>query len=313
MSELHTALEEYLAVCRALGFQLREEERALHNFVLFVEQEGASFITVDLALRWAMQPKNVLPAWWTKRLSMVRLFARYRSAEDPRTEIPPQGLLPHRYHRKTPYIYNDEEISRLIETAKQLQPATGLRPHTYSTLFGLLAVTGMRMRESIQLDRGDVDLTNGILTIHQTKFGKSRLVPIQPSTQLVLQQYESQRNRICSNPQDPSFFVSDHGTRLTGWTVRHTFVNVSCQIGLREPAKSHGHGPRLHDLRHAFAVRTIMNWYRAGLDVEQEMPKLATYLGHTHVNDTYWYLSAVPELMQLVTMRLELAEGGLFS
>lgn len=234
MSELHTALEEYLAVRRALGFQLREEERALHNFVLFVEQEGASFITVDLALRWAMQPKNVLPAWWTKRLSMVRLFARYRSAEDPRTEIPPQGLLPHRYHRKTPYIYNDEEISRLIETAKQLQPAVGLRPHTYSTLFGLLAVTGMRMRESIQLDREDVDLTNGVLTIHQTKFGKSRLVPIQPSTQRILRQYECQRNRICPNPQDPSFFVSDRGTRLTGCTVRHTFVKVSRRIGLRE-------------------------------------------------------------------------------
>jgi integrase len=308
MSDLQTALQEYLSIRRQLGFKLRDEETILSKFVRFLEQEGASFITRDMALRWAMQPKDVLPAWWARRLRIVRLFAQYQSAADPRTEIPPQGLLPYRYHRQAPYIYNDEEIKRLLEAAKQLPSKKGLRPYTYYTLFGLLAVTGMRMSESVGLQCKDVDLTQGILTIVQTKFGKSRRVPLHPSTQRVLQQYECQRNRICPNPQDTNFFVSDHGTRLTGWNVRNTFVKLSRQIGLRGPLASHG--PRLHDLRHGFAVRTILNWYREDIDVERQLPKLSTYLGHTHVNDTYWYLSAVPELMQLAIKRMEKAEGG---
>jgi len=309
MSKLHIALKDYLTLRRQLGFKLRDEGSLLPKFVLFVEQEGASFITKDLALRWAIQPKDALPAWWTARLRMVRRFVQYLSTTDPRTEIPPPGLLPHRYRRRPPYIYSDEEIKLLIEAAKQLSSTIGLRPYTYSTLFGLLAVTGMRVREPIHLHCKDVDLKQGVLTIHETKFGKSRLVPIHPSTQRILQQYECRRKRIYPNPLDPNFFMSDRGTRLTGWSVRNTFVKLSRQIGLRGPFDSHG--PRLHDLRHGFAVRTILNWYRAGIDdVERQIPKLATYLGHTHVNDTYWYLSAVPELMQLATMRLDNTEGG---
>ena len=303
MSELRTSLKDYLTVRRQLGFKLHDEGNFLPKFIFFVEQEGSSFITRDLALRWAMQPKDSLPAWWAARLRMVRRFAQYLSAVDSRTEVPPQGLLPYRYHRRPPYIYTDEEIKQLIETARQLSSKIGLRPYTYSTLFGLLAVTGMRMRESVNLHCKDVDLKNGILAIHQTKFGKSRQVPIHPSTQHILQQYEWQRNRIYPNPQDPNFFVSDQGKCLMVWSVRRTFVILSRRIGLRGTSDSHG--PRLHDLRHGFAVRTILNWYRAGVDVERQIPKLATYLGHTHVNDTYWYVSAVPELMQLAAMRLE--------
>lgn len=258
MSKLQTALKKYLAVRRQLGFKLREEGSLLPKFIHFVEQEGASFVTRDLALRWAMQPTNVLPAWWAARLRMVRHFAQYLRAADPRTEVPPHGLL---------------------------------------------AATGMRLRESINLHIKDVDLKNGILTIYKTKFGKSRLVPIHPSTQRVLQQYEYQRDRIYPNPRDPNFFISDLGTKLTGDIVRWTFVKLSRRIGLRGSFDSHG--PRLHDFRHGFAVRTILNWYRAGVDVERHILKLATYLGHTHVNDTYWYLSAVPELMQLAAMRLD--------
>jgi integrase len=239
---------------------------------------------------------------------VVRFFARYLSTENPRTEIPPAGLLPHHYHRRAPHIYSDEEIKRLILAATQLPSPRGLRPYTYATLFGLLAVTGMRMREPIQLHCNDVDLKDGILTVLQTKFGKSRLVPIHPSTQRILRQYASRRNRLCPNPQDPHFFLSDCGTRLTGCTVRRTFVKLSHQIGLRGAGDSHG--PRLHDVRHTFAVRTMLNWYRAGIDVERHIPTLATYLRHTHVNDTYWYLSAVPELMQLVALRLDSAERG---
>jgi integrase/recombinase XerD len=308
MSNLPTALKDYLNLRRQLGFKLRDEASLLPQFILFVEQQGVSYITRDLALRWAMQPKDTLPAWWAARLRMVRCFAQYLSTENPRTEIPPAGLLPHHYHRRAPYIYSDEEIKRLILAATQLSSTRGLRPYTYATLFGLLAVSGMRMREPIHLHCKEVDLKDGILTIHQTKFGKSRLVPVHPSTQRILRQYESRRNRLCPNPQDPTFFISDCGIRLTGCTVRQTFVKLSRQIGLRGAFDNHG--PRLHDFRHTFAVRTILNWYRAGIDVERQIPKLATYLGHAHVNDTYWYLSAVPELMQLVAMRLDYTEGG---
>ena len=309
MSELYTALQEYLIIRRQLGFKLRKEETLLLKFVLFLQEEGASFITRDLALRWAMQPTEVHPAWWARRLCMVRRFAQYQNAADPRTEVPPPGLLPHRYQRKAPHIYSDEEIRQLMEAAKELPSENRLRPHTYSTLFGLLAVTGMRMNECISLQCKDVDLTQGILTIVQTKFGKSRLLPLHPSTQRALQQYEYRRKQVCPNPRYPNFFLSDSGSRLTGFTVRYTFVKISRQIGLRGPLDNHG--PRVHDYRHAFAVRTVLNWYRNGADVEREMPKLATYLGHTHVNDTYWYLSAIPELMHLAMKRMENLEGGL--
>ena len=310
MNDLRTTLEDYLIIRRSLGFKLCSAGRLLYKFVLFAEQEGASFITRDLALRWAIQPKNVLQSTRAERFGILSRFARYVSSIDPRTETLPQDLLPYRYQRRTPYIYSDNEISLLIESAQQLPSKIGLRPYTYSTLFGLIAVTGMRISEAIHLNRENVDLTHSVITIYQTKFGKNRLVPVHPSTRHVLQQYEVKRDQVFPHPKSLSFFVSDCGNRLTGSTVRWTFVKVSCWIGLRKPSKSHGHGPCLHELRHAFAVRTILNWYRAGLDVEREIPKLATYLGHAHVNDTYWYLQAVPELMQLATMRLETIKKG---
>jgi len=305
MSELDIAVEEYLTVRRALGFKLQDEGKLLHDFVHFIEKQGMSFITTNLAMQWAMQPIDAQPAWWAKRLSMIRLFAKYQNAKDQRTEIPPQQLLPYRYRRTTPYIYSDLEIHKLIEAAKQLLPEKGLRPHTYSTLFGLLAVTGMRLREAINLTNEDVNLADGIVTIVETKFRKSRLLPIHASTRSVLGQYETLRNRLFPNPIDPNFLISDRGIRLNACTVRYTFVRISCQIGLRKPSKSHGFGPRLYDLRHAFTVRTLLNWYRSDVNVEQQMPKLATYLGHTHVNDTYWYLTGIPELLLLAVRRLE--------
>lgn len=307
MNKLDQALKDYLTVRRQLGFKLRDEGHLLPNFIQFLEQEGWSFITQDLALKWATQPQNTSPSWWASRLRMVRRFAQYLSTVDPRTEIPPSGLLPYRPQRKSPYLYSDEEIKQLIEAAQKLPSSVGLRPYTYSTLFGLLAVTGMRIREPIQLNRKDVDLVQGGLTIHQTKFGKSRLVAIHPSTRSILHAYEQQRDRIFPNPHDPSFFISDQGTRLTDDIVRWTFIKLSRQIGLRGPNDSHG--PRLHDFRHRFAVYTLLNWYRRGANIEQQMPKLTAYLGHTHVNDTYWYLSAIPELMELAMMRLNEANG----
>jgi integrase len=308
MNDLHAALDEYLSVRRTLGFKLRDEGTALPKFLRFLEKKGASYITADLALQWATQPQNVLPSHWARRLTMVRNFAQFHSAKDRRTEIPPQSLLPYRYHRKTPYIYDDDEISRLLNAASHLQSATALRASTYTTLFGLLACTGMRISEPIALDCKNVDLTQAILTVRWTKFGKTRLIPIHSSTVDKLKEYNRLRSRIFIRPKSPSFFVSERGTRLTQCSVRYTFVKLSREIGLRAPHDSHG--PRVHDMRHTFAVKTLLRWYQTGVDVERHIPELATYLGHAHVNDTYWYISAVPELLSLATMRLDTMEGG---
>lgn len=303
MNALRETLQQYLAVRRALGFELYGTENVLKQFVCFAEREGIDFITTELALHWAQQPTHAQPSWWARRLSMIRGFAQHCSATDPRTEIPPHGLLSHPYRRKSPYIYSDQEIERLLQAAQNLASKTGLRPVTYSTFFGLLAVTGMRMSEAIRLDREDLDLTRGLLTIRQTKFKKSRYVPIHPSTQQVLRKYLALRDRIYPRPSIISLFLSEQGHRLSGCSVRSTFIKLSHQIGLRGPSDSHG--PRLHDLRHRFAVQTLLQWYRSGVDVERQVPRLATYLGHAHFNDTYWYLTGVPELLQYAASRLE--------
>ena len=303
MIPLRKAVEDYLILRRAMGFKLRDMAIALRHFVSFMEREGAGTITTNLALRWAMQPQQVQPAHWAARLSFVRSFARHLSAIDPQTEIPPQGLLPYHYHRCTPYLYTDDQIRRVINAAWNLPPTTGLRRWTYATLFGLLAVTGLRISEVIALQQDDVDLKEGILTIHLTKFKKSRLVPLHLSTTERLKRYASKRDAFYPKDMASRFFLSERGRPLTDCMVRWTFVKLSRQIGLR--GLSDHFGPRLHDFRHRFAVTTLLQWYRSGIDVEQRLPLLSTYLGHTHVTDTYWYLRAVPELLALSKDRLE--------
>lgn len=307
MNPLYGALDEYVALRQGLGVRLTVAARLLRRFVAFVDHAGSEVMTTDLARRWAMQPSTVQPATWAWRLSMVRGFARWRHATDPRTEVPPHGLLPHRYARKPPYIYSEAEITAMLATARALPSPSGLRGLTYATLFGLLAVAGVRVSEALRLDRQDVVCETSLLTIRRTKFGKSRLVPIHPSTTDALSQYAAARDRCVPRLHTSAFFVSEHGTRLTGDSVRHTFALVGRRIGLRTaaPGRRHGRGPRLHDLRHRFAATTLIGWYRAGRDVERELPTLATYLGHVHVHDTYWYLEAVPELLQLAAARLE--------
>jgi integrase len=235
---------------------------------------------------------------------MVRRFAIWLCATDPRTEVPPVGILPHRYRRKPPHIYSDAEIDEILRRTQQLPSVKNLRAKTYTTLFGLLAVTGMRVNEAVGLDRSDVNLDLGILHIRRTKFGKSRYVAVHPTTADALKNYAETRDRLFRASLTPAFFISERGSRITDCMARYTFAKLSQQLGLRLSAKGHGRGPRLHDMRHRFAARTLINWYRDGVDVERELPKLATYLGHVHVNDTYWYLEAVPELLQLVTDRL---------
>jgi integrase/recombinase XerD len=307
MSKLREAAEPYLHLRRNLGCKLVETGRLLENFLAFAEREEASHITTDLALRWAQQPSGVQPATWALRLRVVRHFALWLSASDRRTEVPPAGLLPGRYVRKRPYIYSDAEIRDLIRTAGQLASASGLKGRTYATIFGLLAVTGMRVSEVLALDREDVDLDEGILRIRRTKFGKSRLVAVDDSTRQVLADYAHERDRVVRRPAAVAFFLSEGGDRVTGWATRYNFAKVSREVGLRAPVggRRHGRGPRLHDMRHRFAVCTLLRWYRSGIDVEREIPKLATYLGHVHVNETYWYLEAVPELLELAARRLE--------
>jgi integrase/recombinase XerD len=275
MSSLRTTLTEYLALRRALGFKLQTAGITLRQFVHFVEREDALWITTDLALRWATQPQGVQPAHWATRLGMVRGFAQYCRALDARTEVPPHGLLPYRYQRQPPYIYREQEIVHLLTAARQLSSVTDLRPSTYTTLLGVLAVTGMRLSEALHLERTDVEGTHGSLTIRQTKFGKSRCLPLHPSTRDALYQYARFRDQLWPRPSTLRFLLSERRTPLTVWSVQRTFVRLSHQIGLR--GATDRSGPRLHDLRHSFAVRTLLHWYRTGADVEQRMPTLSAY------------------------------------
>jgi integrase/recombinase XerD len=308
MTPLRKAVDDYLAMRRALGFKLGHHAGLLRDFTTFLKGEAASYVTTDLALRWATQPVDVQPATRARRLSIARLFAQFVSASDPRTEVPPLGLLPHRYRRRPPFVYQDTDIERLLQAAARISSATGLRAATYFTLIGLLAVTGLRISEAIALDDGDVDLAEGILRIRRTKFGKSRLVPLHPSTTRALQRYLRTRDRIRPKRPTIAFFVGEQGRRLNQYTVRWTFNKLCRETGLRRPTDRRG--PRLHDLRHRLAIKTLIEWYRRGLDVERHLPVLATYLGHGHINDTYWYVTAVPELLRWAARRPERRAGG---
>ena len=278
MTTMREGVVEYLALRRSLGFTLRKVEWMLGQFLQFVEAEGAEFITTELAVRWARLPAQSLTATWSARLSAVRLFAAWWSATEPRTEVPPLGLFPGRYHRKAPYIYSDAEIEAIVRTAEQLPSRKGLRGPTYATIYGLLAATGMRISEVIALDVGDIDLRQGVITIRRTKFGKSRLLPLHASTVAALDRYARHRDGLVKRTCE-AFFLAENGDRISQWGTRYNFAQVSRKVGLRSPGGRHGHGPRIHDMRHRFAVRTLIAWYRAGLDAERELPRLSTYLG----------------------------------
>ena len=304
MNTLRQAVQEYLILRRSLGFKLRDAGKLLQAYVKFMEEQRAPYITTKLALAWAQQASAVQPAEWARRLSVVRIFARHRSATDPRTQIPPEGLLPYRPKRARPYLYSAQEIRCFLRAALSLPARGGLRPWTYHCLFGLLSVTGMRIGEARNLELQDVDLRTGVLTIRSGKFGKSRLIPLHASTRRVLADYLARRARKwAARPVSSYVFLSNWGNQLDGGEIRRTFYALSRRIGLR--GRSDSHGPRLHDMRHRFAVMTLLRWYRAGKDVERKLPYLSAYLGHVHVSDTYWYLSAWPELMREAMSRLE--------
>jgi len=305
MSALLRSLHEYLALRRALGTRLLRPESQLRRFVEFADREGTDIVTTDLVLRWMGSQRLMSLASKAASVADVRRFALWLSVGDPRTQVPPKDLLPYRYTRKPPYIYTDDEIVRIVEAASRLASPSGLRALTYATLFGLLAATGLRISEALSLERDDVDLVGDVLAVRRAKFGASRFVPLQETASAALQLYARERDRLRPHPATPAFFVAECGRRVTDCSARYTFVVVSRAIGLREATAGcrHGHGPRLHDMRHRLAVRTLVRWYREGKDVERELPKLANYLGHRHVADTYWYLEAVPELLDLATER----------
>ena len=307
MKPLRPAVQEYLSMRRALGFKLQDTGQGLLDFVTFMEKHRASYITQTLALAWAQQPQNVQPAYWAQRLSYVRVFARHRSATDPRTQIPPPSLLPFQPKRARPYLYSDDEIESLLRAALKMpcRYARGeLRPWIYYCLFGLLSVSGLRLSEARNLELQDVDLKTGVLTIRGAKFGKTRLVPLHSSTCRVLRNYITRRNRHWAHRPVSSFlFISSWGNRLDEGDIHRTFYDLSRQIGLRGPFDKRG--PRLHDMRHRFATNTLVRWYRSNQDPERRLPILSAYLGHVHVADTQWYLSGSPELMREAMQRLE--------
>jgi integrase/recombinase XerD len=287
MSTLAQRAEEYLGIRRALGYKLSGYDAALRDFTGWRQAVGDEVVTAELALAWAQSRPTSSPIRVRQRLTMVRLFAEYLSALDPRTEVPAADLLPVRYHRVPPYIYSPDEIFALMAAARSLVPP--LKAATYETLIGLLACSGLRFGEAAGLDRSDLNISEGSLLVRFGKNGRSRQVPVHRTTVDALSSYATRRDRFCAHPHAPSFFVSTRGLPLAQSSVQAVFARLRQMTGLDQ----HGHGrpPRLHDLRHTFVVRSMLAWYRAGVDVQAALPLLSTYLGHVDPKATYWYYS----------------------
>jgi integrase len=295
------ALADYLLIRRRVGFKLEGDQRILESFVSFLEQAGAERITTELALRWARMPAGAQPYRWRQRLGIVRGFARYLATLDPSSEVPSKDLLPARRARVAPYIYSPDEITALMQAAGVMTPP--LRAAALRTVIGLMATTGLRLGEAIGLDRADVDLKDGALHV-RARQPKQREVPLHPTATTALRDYARVRDRCCPGPESPAFFLNPRGDRLAKSEFNHYFATLIGLVGLEGAGERVR--PRPHDLRHTMAVRTLLDWYHAGEDVDRRMPELSTFLGHVDPASTYWYLEAVPELMALISRRLQL-------
>ena len=303
---LRDALDDYLALRRAVGFKLASAGRLLGQFVDYLDEHGVGMPTTDDALTWANLPADVSSNWRAIRLGVVRGFARYLHSLDATVQVPSADLIRHGPDRATPYLYSDAEMRRLIAAAGELQPR--FRAATYQTLIGLLATCGLRVSEAIALNTADLDLDEELLVIRETKFAKSRLVPLHSTTTAHLVTYITLRDRTHAHPLCAALLISGAGTRLHHANVSLTFARLTERVGITR--RSAVCRPRLHDLRHSFAVATVLDWYRTGADVPAMMPRLATYLGHTDPKHTFWYLTAAPELMALAGERLDGYLGG---
>lgn len=305
MSDLDRHVQGYLALRRAVGFKLVGEGQLLADFAQFAERAGERTVTTQTALEWARLPAGGSRNYLSRRLRAVRGFARYLHALDPACEVPSIELLPASKYRPAPHLYSDREILALMAAARSLRPS--LRAATMETLIGLLACTGLRIGEALRLDREDLDQTNQLLIVRDSKFGKSREVLLHPSTVQALASYAEIRDRLCPHPSQPSFFLTTRETRPAHPTIHQPFRRLLDETGVRR--RSPTGRARIHDVRHSFAVKTLLGWYRDGGDVAARMPLLSTYLGHVDPAATYWYLSAAPELLGLAGERLERAEG----
>ncbi len=301
-----TALaQQYLKYRRDLGFQLKIEGEQVLAFAAYADHAGhKGAITTELALKWAQLPEGVSTLYHARRLEVVRCFARYAAIFDEATEIPAKGLLGKAHRRVQPHIYSEEEMRELIRAASGLSPTGGLRPRTYVALFGLLASTGLRISEALRLNRNDVDLGQGVLTITETKFHKSRLVPLHPSSVRHLRQYAQFRDGYRCASMSERFLLSERGGEMNYSTVRTTFRTVCNDLGWKGACGSRR--PRLYDFRHTFACRRLLAWYRDGVDMNHAVLALSTYMGHERITDTYWYLTGIPELMQVAGERFRL-------
>lgn len=298
---LREALAGYLQLRRRSGFTMPQDGRLLEGFVDFLEQAGAQRITTELALQWARLPGQAHPSYWRQRLSVARGFARHVAMLDPASEVPSPDLLPGHRPRIAPFIYTDVQIAALLEAAGQLRPR--LRAVRLQTLIGLLAVTAMRPGEALALDRDDVDLRRGVVLVRTGKQHKQRELPLHDSTIKALARYARLRDARCPQPVTPAFFLSARGARVGRHELNQAFTTLIRQVGLDgQGARAR---PRPYDLRHAYAVRTLLGWLQAGEDVDRKMPLLSTFLGHTDPASTFWYLQGVPELLELISGRLE--------
>jgi integrase/recombinase XerD len=301
MSPLARSAQEYLAMRRGVGYLLRQEARMLTDFVGYCERRGITRITTETALGWATEPAQASPTWWRKRLAVVRGFAGHLKTVEEDTEVPPKGLLPSQASRTTPYLFSPAEITALMAAARAL--ACPLRAASFEALIGLMAVTGLRTGEAMALDRADVDLDQGMLTIWRSKLGKSRQVPLHQTTTAALATYAARRDELCPRPATRSFLVSGGGTRLNHTNTSTTFARLLDDAGITTPTGRRR--PRLYDLRHSFAVATLVNWHADGGDVQARLPVLSTWMGHVKPSSTYWYLQAAPELLAVTALRLE--------
>jgi integrase len=304
MTPLEQHAADYLRIRRALGFKLERAEKLLAQYLTYLETIGQDRVTVENALAWARLPTAGSGNWWAQRLSVVRCLASYLHALDPAHEIPPADILVRRARRAIPYLYTEQEIWALMVATDRLRGR--LRQRTYRTLIGLLAVTGIRVGEAIRLDRADLDLDAGVVTVRDSKFGKSRELPLHATTVAALREYLRIRDAHQHAAVSDALLISPAGTRLIYCNVHATFRQLRADAGLT--ARSKACRPRVHDLRHRFAVQTLLDWYRDGLEVQPRLPLLSTYLGHTHPRHTFWYLQAAPELMAIAGQRLDAAQ-----
>jgi len=307
VSALEQALADYLQLRHSLGHEMAEAGRLLPGLVAYLDARGLPTVTIEAALAWAQQapksPAGRVTTIGPRRMTAARGLARYLSGIDASTEVPPLGLMPRRGPWRQPFIYTSADIGALLAAARR-RIVSPLRAATYQTLIGLLAASGLRIGEAIKLDRGDVDWAQGVLLIRESKFGKSRLVPLHPSCMQALAGYAQLRDQLQPEAAEPAFFTSLNRKRLLYAVVQLTFRQLIDYVGIGAGAPW---PPRLHDLRHSFAVRTLLGWYRAGEDVQAKIPSLSTYLGHREPASTYWYLSAAPELLALAAARQDTA------